>query len=809
MDDLLGPVKQAVATVEALDQQLERVKASDTGLAQQRLDLEAVIAQSAKAADALRPRIAETRVQLEKLGPPPNDDAPEAPEIAAERARLTSIATTLDGALKSTDLVTIRANQLIGRVQDLRHHLFTSNLFARSGSPLLPSIWNEIARGTPAALAQLQAVTGTWQGIIAQRLPLASTVVGGALAAFAILWLLIRRPLAQIMPSNLPLSPTFTARAAAATLAAPLYAVPALAALGILYIGSDQAGLIYSRVTALTEDVFQGGVLVIVVSALAHAILEPRRPDWRLMNLSDATSRSLLRSVIAIALVYAADQILKQIINMLVLPLPFTVALSFLTSLAFAALLINVVRTPFIPAARTSAAIAPDLTTDLSSELAADAALPAPPLSRYSPRWLKLPLLAVAVAIVAAAVTGYVALSRFGAGQVVITGSAAVLVALLHLAIRTTERAIASPATKLGGWLATSLNIDETQRRLIARVTSVALHALLALAAIPGLLLAWGFSFDDVVTGLKPVLFGFQIGGIKISFARILLALALFAGLLFATRLLQRGLQTSMLRPDRFDPGIANSIHQGIGYAGFALASLAAISFGGLDITNLAIVAGALSVGIGFGLQSIVNNFVSGLILLVERPIKVGDWIVLRGGGEGYVRSISVRSTEIETFDRSSLIVPNSELISNVVTNWTHRNALGRVVIKVQAAYKSDPDHVMRVLTAVAKSSPLVMQQPAPSITFDNLGAEGLEFSIRVVVADINKALPVQTQIRSAVVHAFREYRIDFPTASRDIYLRDLDGVKVLIARILEERARNQAQAQAPVAAQGPKDGQA
>lgn len=785
MDDVLEPVAQALAKMQALEAQFERIKSSDGDLGHQRSEVDQLISQSDKNAEALRPRIEQAKVQIEKLGPGPKDDQPpEAPQIAAERTRLATITTTLEGAYKSTELVRVRASQLSTRIQDIRRGLFAQNLFLRSGSPLLPGMWRQIGADFDNAQRQMQAVFGTWQGIIRSKLPAAATVVTLAALAYAILWFLVSRILTRRMPSGTIPQPTYTARVAAAATAAPLYALPGTAAAAIIYYGAETADLIYSRVQVLTTDLFQVAIIVIVVSALARAILEPRRANWRLVNLSNKTARSLLRSALLIAAVYATDQILKEVIRLLYLPLPYSVALSFITSLAFASLLLKVVATRFVPAVTESEPI---------EAIAAAATPPAADLSIYSPRWLKVPLLGLAFAIVAAALAGYVALSRFAAGQVVITGSAVVLVTLFHLAIRTAEKAVASPDAALGGWLARSMGVDDGQRTLIARILSILLHVLLAIVAIPGLLLAWGFSSEDVLTGAKSAMFGFQIGQIKISLVRILIALSLFIGLLLATRLIQRWLQSEILRPERMDPGIANSIHQGIGYAGFSLAALAAISFGGIDITYLAILAGALSVGIGIGLQSIVNNFVSGLILLVERPIKVGDLIVLRGGGEGYVRSISVRSTEIETFDRSSLIVPNSELISNVVTNWTHRNALGRVVVKVNASYKSDPEHVLAVLAEVAKSAPLAMQQPPPLISLDNLGADALEFSIRVIVSDVNKSLAAQTQLRSAVHRAFQANGIEFPTAERDIYLRDLDGVKVLIARVLEERQRQQA----------------
>jgi potassium efflux system protein len=214
---------------------------------------------------------------------------------------------------------------------------------------------------------------------------------------------------------------------------------------------------------------------------------------------------------------------------------------------------------------------------------------------------------------------------------------------------------------------------------------------------------------------------------------------------------------------------------------------LVGVSYAGLDVTNLAIVAGALSVGIGFGLQSIVNNFVSGLILLIERPIKVGDWIVV-GEHQGYVRRISVRSTEIETFDRASLILPNSELITGTVQNWTHRNSMGRVVVPVGVSYDCDPEHVVDVLKAAVARCESLLKFPQPFISFDNFGDSSLDFTVRAYIRDVNNSLSAKTEIRTAIAKAFQAEGIEIPFPQRDIHLRDLDGVRQMMAKAGEKR---------------------
>ena len=156
--------------------------------------------------------------------------------------------------------------------------------------------------------------------------------------------------------------------------------------------------------------------------------------------------------------------------------------------------------------------------------------------------------------------------------------------------------------------------------------------------------------------------------------------------------------------------------------SGFIIAIVLALGELGIDPQKIALVAGALSVGIGFGLQSIVSNFVSGLILLAERPIRVGDQIVVKGE-EGFVRRISVRATEIETFDKASVIIPNSELITGVVKNWTHANTLGRLNIKVAVGYGADAEKVIEILNACVAEHPGVLKQPPPAVLLTEFGS--------------------------------------------------------------------------------------
>lgn len=289
---------------------------------------------------------------------------------------------------------------------------------------------------------------------------------------------------------------------------------------------------------------------------------------------------------------------------------------------------------------------------------------------------------------------------------------------------------------------------------------------------------AWDYSGGVIEHARSYLVDGFDIGEFRIVPSKILWALLIFGLIIILSSWIRSQLENNWLHLTTMGQGAKDALVTIIGYVMFMIAILAGLSAAGFDFGNIAIIAGALSVGIGFGLQNIVNNFVSGLILLFERPIRKGDWIAV-GGTEGYVKEIQIRSTRIQTFDRSDVIVPNSELISNQVTNWVLSSQSGRAIIPVGVAYGTDTEKVREILLDIAENNPDVAKStvmPKPVVLFREFGDSSLNFELRVFLHNVDSRLSIISDINFAIDKAFKENDIEIPFPQRDLHVKNMPG---------------------------------
>jgi small-conductance mechanosensitive channel len=263
-----------------------------------------------------------------------------------------------------------------------------------------------------------------------------------------------------------------------------------------------------------------------------------------------------------------------------------------------------------------------------------------------------------------------------------------------------------------------------------------------------------------MLSGIKKLVFGFKVGGIQISLIAIATGVLTFFLSLTVVRILKGRLSDNLLKRINMDEGIKHSLISGFGFTGIIISVILAVVAMGVDLSNLAVIAGALSVGIGFGLQDVIKNLVSGIIILFERPFKVGDWVIL-SGEEGKIKQINIRSTELETWDRRSVIIPNATLISSSLVNLTHGNNWQRQTVAVGVSYDSDAERVTQLLLECARSCKKVAKVPAPYVIFKNFGDSSLDFELRFYVSDIWNSWTAGSDIRYEVLKRFREENIN------------------------------------------------
>jgi small-conductance mechanosensitive channel len=758
---------EAEASVLALTRDVERLlndigeSAQDDGrLAEIVTELTALQDGLLAAGVALTPRLGAVRSRLEQLGPvPPESEPPEPEPRAQERGALAAERALINDLIGQLETQSIRARGGVDRIAELRRTLFTEALARRYDitTAFSPQLIADLAERAQALERRVTSwASFTWRTKQSTVLVSALMILALALAA---VWASRRTIVIWIERAEGENPPTYFARM---TNAFWYTLMPTLAFwlfLAISFLGLDQAGLMRPDILFILTRLLIGVAAVVLVWRLSEAVFAPSKPNWRLIGVTDGAARSLKAFFVAMAVVTVVDTVIEQVNTIVGASLPITVARSLIASLAVGALLVVIafIR-PFPPHV-------PEAADDVAIDVAIDA------VARPWPGWVKWPLVASGLLLIGAALAGYIGFARFAAQQIVITGAILATVYLGHRAAQAIAQDHAFGQSRLGAALNRRLSLSETAIDQLGLVLGMALSIVVLLVGLPVLALQWGFRWPEIRAFGARFFTDIPVGSISISLTSIAAGIVLFFIGYLVTKRFQRWLDGNVLERSRVEPGVRNSIRTAIGYAGIALAALIGVSAAGLDMSQLALVAGALSLGIGFGLQNIVSNFVSGLILLAERPFKSGD-IIEAGGYTGTVTNISVRATEIQLFDRKTLILPNSELINSAVSNWMHRNTFGRVTVSVGVSYGSDPQQVHDLLLEIAADHPRVLGNPEPFVSFDDFGASSLDFTLYAFLSDIGYGLTVRTELRMAIFERFKTVGIEIPFPQRDVNLR-------------------------------------
>ncbi|MEA2839076.1 MAG: potassium-dependent mechanosensitive channel [Methylobacteriaceae bacterium] len=762
-------VDQARTALDEIDKALARHDLADGELSELRGRIDPIAASANDVVAQLAPVVAEIKTRLDQLGPKPTENAPaESAAVTTERADQQKRLTEVDESLKRARLMAVQADQTADRIAARRRELFTSALFERTSSLFDPGLWRSVADELPRDGRAVETLAGDFFSNAAARLR------GWRLAVFAAIVLALAAlsifagRVARRITSHEPTiaDPSRFQKVRGALCAATVTAVVPIAAITLLFAIFNSFDLLGMRLEPLVRAIIAGVVRVALAAGLARGLLAPTRSHWRLLDVNDSVAVRISRLAITVACIVSATRFLEA-----------------LSAVIGASLTVSVF-TRGLGAFFVAVAMATALYGIISEPDDADDCLGPRVVSKrdwYAP--LRFAAWAAILVIVGSAAVGYIALAAFVVDQIVWI---ACIGSLLYLLLALLEEAIAlsfKPSAPPGRLLVTSVGIKRESLEQLGILLSGGLHVVLFAIAALLILAPWGVQSDDLASNLRAAFFGFRVGDVTISPSSIAIAVLLFGLVYGATRAVQHWLETRYLPHTRLDTGLRNSIKTSLGYIGFIIAVALSLGYLGLSFDKLAIVAGALSVGIGFGLQSIVNNFVSGLILLWERAIRVGDWIVV-GDEQGFVRRINVRSTEIETFDRAMMIVPNSNLVTGIVKNWVRTDRVGRLKISLSVQSGADPDKVRELLIGAARAHDLILSIPVPQVLLTSLEAAAYKYDLLAYVDDVETSQRVKSELLFEVHRRFKAANMSLGAAAAPtiVELADIDRLETLLS---------------------------
>ncbi len=694
----------------------------------------------------LSPYEADADRRLAQLGPAPKPGAlPEAPQIAQTRASVSRFREETDTQIKRARLLAVEVDQLESSIQARRRALFAQRLWRRSPAIFDQAFWTAPASALPGDIAHVKSV---WrhEARLQGALHPAADAAPEEMAAAAILALLI------LVAARVLLQRWGRSRIAGSRSASPLRR--ALLALWITAVAtaSPAAALLILReglFLAWPPNPLEGALIWRAIGAilfacffqgLAYGLLAPGRTQWRLAPLSDAIAARLAPWLAAVGAVGGLCAFIAGAEAAL------GVRSASAEAVEFVALLIETV---VVVVALCRLAVDGGEAAERGRESRAAARARTPWVIALAAAWLT-----TAVALLAAA-TGYLALAEFLVRELIWIVTVLGAVFLSTRFVDALFPALLSANAETGRFVRQAVGLTKDGAEQLAVLLSGIFHLALLLLGWAAIIAPFGEGAGELFGNINVADLTLHLGQLTLTPGEVAGAIAIFGLGVIGTRAVRSWLESRYLPTTRMDVGVQTSLAAVFSYLGALLALVGACAYLGVGLDRIALMASALSVGVGFGLQSVIANFVSGLVLLAERPLKVGDWIAI-GDLEGDVKRIRVRATEVEMPDRSKLIVPNSDLISKMVRNVTHSGAQGRIRIVLPIAAGADPIKVRDLVMASLQDHEEVAAEPAPAVYLSDVKIGSLEFTAIAYVASPRLAYRVKSELLFAIVPALR-----------------------------------------------------
>ncbi|MFX0540942.1 DUF3772 domain-containing protein [Roseovarius sp. S4756] len=721
----------------------------------------------ANAQDINSSAISTLEAQIKALGPVPAEGEEESADIASRRDALNAQLADLRAPVRQAELAYSEADEMIRNVDRIIRERQTEELLERGPSPLNPAHWGAGWLALYSAFEAVQSEILAKLSAPQQRAELAPKLPAAAVLGLIGLLLLVRGRfwVEWLMRIVLPRPATSGAWLIQFLMSLGEIIMPVIGML-ILIQALTLSGLQGGH-SALQLDILLVALIIFLVARWLALRLFPKQDDSRLqLKLGNDDRRAGRIYGGALGIIVALMHIVREFAETYGWQPEARVAVIFPVMVVSGLVLIRLSR----------------LLTKHCRAVSADLDNDDPASNSYRNRIGRLlakVLVAVAVLAPVLAAIGY-----YKAAVGIMMPS---LLSLMLLAALLVLRGFIVEIYVLA-----TRKSEGTSDDLVPMLSGFVLF----IASLPIFALIWGARVADLSELWVKFKRGVTLGDLTISPTIFLTLAVIFSIGFLVTRVVQGTLKNSLLPKTKMEMGARDAIVSGVGYIGIFLAALIAVTSAGIDLSSLAIVAGALSVGIGFGLQNIVSNFVAGIILLIERPISQGDWIEVNGQ-HGTVREISVRSTRIETFDRSDLIIPNSDLVSGVVTNYTKGSTVGRLIVKVGVAYGSDTKRIEAILREVATGHPMVLMNPEPTVLFKAFGTDSYDFEIRAILRDVNWIMNVGSDMHHEIAKRFAEENIEIPYQQRDIWLRNPEVLTGAAAGAAQRKAAEQPDATA------------